>query len=1073
MENNGLSFHEICGRIINGETELFKQIEISSQDVVIANFMQLKETYIDKERLSETSYKLHFDYEVAKKVIWDICFLGKYIYEKSDLKTREEIERKADSEVGKGYDYSGIYFEFHNMPTSFSEADLKELKRNIIAIQKVRDTFGHSEVNVNNNCFEFRNTYSSCYLMCDLPLKYLQFFGAGIVPNLEDNKIASACDSYLERQANYVVTENSSYRILPSNLKRINEVIEQEVQKRIVLGIIPQHLRQLLIDGKYKELKQRMGTEIYDTIPMCILRTSKKRLDFLLEITKNDIDKLISLPNFMCYANYEKVQSVLSRINYDLEKLTTYPQEAMSCSKERLEHILKMIGNDVENIKKVSPRIFSAPLEISEYIYQLVNHDVELFVNVPAELYNFSLAKLQFFTNKLGMTIDQIVNLNPHFRNCPKNKIMECLKMVDNDPARLNDVAFFALPRNFTQEEIEFFQSLSKEEFVLANRLLMDCTKSLIDMKSDSVMFVIKYGIKHNFEYQKFTQLISKASRCELSFIQYLFSLTNGDIDKLLQVPSGIFIYNGNKLNFLLSCVDNKLERLQEFELNLKTYLPQVVFSPKCDISKLKLLLSYVNNEPARLSEYPPFVFYDECQIERIELLLRYIKEEMGQVDVSKLKGLTTSAFTCSQERLETLYELGNRKIESLYGLSTFIFGETISVEKIKFLLEYTKDDNGQTDISKLKKITWTVYKSTDNRIKLVMDLIGNDITLLRTVPKELFFCSDDELVTEVYQQYSENMIKSIFGVSDEKTIALMLYMNSVFREKGKDDVNYRSFKLSELDLSSADIKNMNGNLRNHITSMLNLMCVPNSINKKNDVTTIQLSQIDNLNNEFNMKILNQNKELCRFLRNCSEHFRIYSLGNGFIKLVDGNMSAIFDVKSIYSIVSGFYEDNKKFDHDEWYAELASRVSLLRGSFTQEMTNAKWYPDYKENLLPPTEESIEAVKTKMQEREEFINISFERVKRNDFLRRVILTKSDSDGLKKVIGYPNILNELYIKLQHMEDLGLSNVVVFNAGSCFKVSYEYNGVKQTVELDELWNNIINTFGEPENLKPVLKF
>ena len=223
MSNSNLSLHEICGRIINGETELFKILELSDNNIIIANFMQAKEIYIEKERHGETSYTLHFDYDYSKDVLWDIYFLGNYIYNKSDPGTREEIEHKADSAVGVGYNFSGISFDFKNLPNGFSDSEIKRLKRAIIAVQKVRDTFGHSEVNVNNGCLELRNYYSSCRLVCDLPIKYLQYFSSGIIPNTEDKDIASACTSAVEKYG--TLTHSANYHVSPSNLKRINDLI--------------------------------------------------------------------------------------------------------------------------------------------------------------------------------------------------------------------------------------------------------------------------------------------------------------------------------------------------------------------------------------------------------------------------------------------------------------------------------------------------------------------------------------------------------------------------------------------------------------------------------------------------------------------------------------------------------------------------------------------------------------------------------------------------------------------------------------------------------------------------------
>lgn len=1080
MSTEELNFHKICGRIINGETNLFKELDLSDQDIIVANFMQTKEVYIEKERHGETSYTLHFDYEYSKNILWDIYFLGRYIYEKSDLKTKEEIERKADSAVGSDYNYSGIDYEFKNLPDTFSDEDLKKLKRAIVAIQKVRDTFGHSNININDNCFELRNNYPTSYLKCDLPVKYLRFFGLGIVPDIKDKSIASSCNSLIEKHGIALAGELSSYHIPPSNIKRINDLIELEVQKRIALDILPSDLRQLSRDGKFYEVKKRLGAEIFSRVPIILLKTSKKRLDKLLEITGNDIEKLIKLPRFMYHTNYERIELSLAKVDYDLNKLTTYPEGAITCKKEKLERILEILENDTGRLQRISNRVFAIPIETINYLFDLVDNDVERFVNLPSKIYEFSLNKLKHLHGELGLSLEQLLNLDRSFIYCPKYKVLQCLKLVENDPTRLNERALFATPREFTPDEAFYLYSLSKEDYELVSNVLMHGTNSVVDIKSESVMFAIKYGLENKCDYDALCNLVTRVSRCDINFVKYIFDLAKYDINTILKIPNGLFSHNGDKLDFLLSLVDNKLERLEEFELRTVNNMHSpAIFDVGCDITKLKFLLSYVNNEPQRLSEFPIIAFNKECKIERLKLLLEYAKTGSDTIEVTKLKGLTVTAFTCSEERLKILYELGNRKIESLYGLSTFLFGDFISLDKINILLEYTKDNNGQYNFSKLKMLPWVVYKSSEERIRLVMSLIDNDITLLRTIPKELFMCSDDELVSEIYQQYSENMIKSIFGVSEEKTIALMLYMNSVFREKGKSDVNYKSFKFADIDVSGVKIKNINGNLKNGITAMLNRMCTPGNITKISDAENLQLSNIDDPNNQFHSTILLQNKELCRFLRNCSEHFTIWPQGNNKVKLVDGDMSCIVDVSTVYSLVNSFFKDNNSFTKEEWQDEMINRATLLKESFNASLAKQKWNTEYPELMGNMTSTDRTSVKQKLDVREQTIlnkkadvELHEEKSRRNDFVKNYVLSRDEFNGLKKQIGYNNVLNDLYRKLHHMNSIGLEDVIIFKDGDEYKVRYNYNGVSNTVELANLWNVIITQFGEPEILEPVLK-
>ena len=130
--------------IIDGEATFFEDKEIS---VILADFAYKKERYIQKEVNSRhpSIYKLYFDIDDGKKIIWDMLFLQRIIKKQiaSNSSNISDLNNKSQKVVLTG----GTYDADSIVENSLEDRLVCNFKESVAIIDMLRNSFSHDKNN--------------------------------------------------------------------------------------------------------------------------------------------------------------------------------------------------------------------------------------------------------------------------------------------------------------------------------------------------------------------------------------------------------------------------------------------------------------------------------------------------------------------------------------------------------------------------------------------------------------------------------------------------------------------------------------------------------------------------------------------------------------------------------------------------------------------------------------------------------------------------------------------------------------------------------------------------------------
>lgn len=887
---------DACKKIINGENELYQSVDLSDQEIVVASFQNLKEEHVNKIIHTPLSYTLEFDYAKSKSILWDLLFLRKFILENCDSKSKVELQKELDKKINStpsDADYVNVVIK--NSALTLEQE--KVLTEAIILFQKLRDCLSHGSFLTDDDCFNINSTHPNNYLICNIPQKYLQHFGFGITPFRKDKNIASSIDSfvsYLEVNFNDV---NLSYRIHPATLNML-----------------------LKLTGDNDEWKK---------LPSKVLGCNERRLKYLLKLVDNDFEKLKDLPQFLFRIRYEQIDRVLKAVDGDIDKLLLLPPTLISYDRKRITRIFEMLIDAPTEISQIPLTFFNCSDKMFDFYLNLVDGDIKKLKLLPSKLYFNNFVRIKYLYENLGLSIEEISNLDSFFLSCSNTNFAMYLRLVNYDCHKLNNLSFFAKFKNFTEKEI-----LTVLELVDNNYQVL---KTMPSVQKDKFILVLKTLRKRNIPINSLGELPPQIFNSNLECLEYLLSLVHNDIERLKQIPVGAFLSSKKKLDYLLFKVNGDVNKLDLFVItNSKVKDKNIIFSDLCDIKKLDYLLNLFNGDYTKLSELPSIVLSKMCSINRLDYLIKQIVEELGYLDLNLFFQFTPSVYTCTKERLKAIISRCS-SIKDLAFIQYSLFNTSISLENIDLILEKTKDSHGNTDFSVFKDISWTILNTSKSRIKLILELIDNDVYRLKRVPKELYLCKSDDMVEGIYKQYCENMIKSIFGISEEKVIALIVYMGSIFRNIPINEVSYDNISISKCGIDGFNLKSTTPTFSQQQAVMSKTLDNGKFLTITKEQELLNKYSISNLNvsskNVFRNCLRIQNEELYRVLRNCSEHLKIYPVGEDKVKLIDGSFEAIFGINELFQLIEQFMQctlGNKETMN--YQDELSYRMTLFSDS---------------------------------------------------------------------------------------------------------------------------------------------
>jgi hypothetical protein len=237
-------------------------------------------------------------------------------------------------------------------------------------------------------------------------------------------------------------------------------------------------------------------------------------------------------------------------------------------------------------------------------------------------------------------------------------------------------------------------------------------------------------------------------------------------------------------------------------------------------------------------------------------------------------------------------------KVDDVYNLSKLkelpqgLFYQDI--EKIKWISDNYCEVDGVYDLSKLKDLPDVLFVANIEKIKWISDnyCVSNrkyDITKLLTIPKELFEC-DIELLKQIGKHNDMNLLKSVLGNGNDKLVALIIYMDSLFSAY---DVKR---KVTNLDLMNIEFDKVHPNIQSGVDSINksynssnfdnvqedyflgDLTDMVKTLFKQFDKMAVQINEegiTNGLINSMDDKVQGINVNLVRMLRNASQHFRV------------------------------------------------------------------------------------------------------------------------------------------------------------------------------------------------------
>jgi len=336
------------------------------------------------------------------------------------------------------------------------------------------------------------------------------------------------------------------------------------------------------------------------------------------------------------------------------------------------------------------------------------------------------------------------------------------------------------------------------------------------------------------------------------------------------------------------------------FDIKILKELPSVMFS--CHEERIIYLLDKYKGDLEKIKQLPEEIFY--CSKLRLDIILKYPQET--------IKNFPQNIYYLRDEKFDYLFEKVNKNLTKMQNIPYEI--ENCSLKRIQKILNETN-----INIENLGEVSEGLFKCSETRLDNILQKTNGNIEEIKKIPYDLFMC-DDNVFEELYNTHELNLIKSIFGISDEKLIILMIYMNTVFsnyQEEIKDkDIDISRLQLQKIpqkiiDKSKALDKKLEESInKKNILKELSIRSYPSSTIGSFIGTINKIPSDESLKKD----ITEINNEFIRIIGNSSRHFRIYKQDDNkviledYTKDKDGNLKIAFralsTIEELYQITS-------------------------------------------------------------------------------------------------------------------------------------------------------------------------
>lgn len=656
-----------------------------------------------------------------------------------------------------------------------------------------------------------------------------------------------------------------------------------------------------------------------------------KQLSYILKLSNNDINILYQLPKWVFYERNNTILQYLIKGNTffdedNLEILKTIKyvpysdnnqsiieiyeyikQNNESYSNEDLD-ILNEIGKrqiiNIEDVKRKIDILRKYGIKLNgiqdKYSYFLKDINPDSVVNL---IEKYGINQVSYFINNLpnvfSYTFKELEDIYITYKQRNDEKIF--LKSTSNTLKYFNFVNDYLKNRGINDNRI-YYELLSLEYHGDVN-VINICDKfNMVYEKYNTIKYIdtiifricLNYKISndnflkiidffhnyqninqiYNFDVEVITKTILDCPNIDL-INETLYEKLN------LIIGNGYFLmYDGNPLNeILIGKYLNGLITMDEVfdRLNKKKMLRREILFEEINI----------------VNEYCQFVLHEEEKIhlfkELSECLINYEKYK-DKLDENKKIFLDNFI----KDKMTKVFQMWNNSIskESIQNYITRIFSfikndnldnlesNIASINKYDSLIESNNVDAIEFYFDKINRFLYYDLISKENsrkkdnfkkeNIDYLLSKFSGDYAQLRRLPYE-FFVNDISALDSMMIDYNQNIAKSIYGIDDAKTVAILSYANSVFTRYNAihNDYQYITFDLSEVihccfndtykyrsNISSVDM-NQEQYLKQFIITGDNLQ---DEINENNDYDLRDHEQI--------------NKNIINKLRNSFAHFR-------------------------------------------------------------------------------------------------------------------------------------------------------------------------------------------------------
>ena len=674
---------------------------------VIKNFLNNKNNHLKKYFYNKNNYEIIFNMSKSTSIIWDLIFIGEYLYNKLSEESQIIIEKKVKNNIS-------IYFNDHqpNIIVENSE-EYQTLKKSLIIIDLLSECLSNNQYNVvtrrNIKSLKVNILENICYI----PLEYIQEFSRGIIPLEKEKNLAIETDKivlllFQYFNFDYKSTPNFYYR---THIDRINFLLELVKEDKDLLNKLPASMFSSIVPVSWiKRIIKLANNNIENIIKLPdTIFLEQPYIDYLKELMalgNNDITCFNNLAPYMFSRNIsiDKIKALLSKISTNkISELKNISSEVLNCSERRLNLLLRKNFSNLQKLKKLSPYIFSFKTteERLQFLINLVNEDYKLLTNIN---YNFYIA-----SNK---------------------RVRFILQLIKNDRSKMSQIPDILFNEKLSETRINLLFNLSENDL---NKL----------SKIPEILFYDKIVTEER--------------------ILYLYELSKKKFNKFSKLPDIIFLseITEKKISELYTFVDNKFEELLE--------IPEEIYTNKIDILEYHDILKTISKQ-------------NKLTYQDYKLIYPFISNNIKDKNFI-------------YQRLNYLLKIIPSKTD-IISLPQEMFSLNTSNIRISFILDLLK-----FDLVKISEIPKEFFdkdiKAT--RLIIIYNLVEGDLTKLSQLPKEIYNCHQ-ESIKVLFDLDKEYKAKPLLGTGDREAISLIIYMLSIFNNYDENMANqnqvFNSFQL-------------------------------------------------------------------------------------------------------------------------------------------------------------------------------------------------------------------------------------------------------------------------------------